>query len=372
MTFLCLIVHAQAQSTSPTATEPPGSGAVGNGSTPDVPVKKLSLPDGGLLVMTHENDWFFGTDRDFTSSLRMAYTSPNYREWNDVPLVPDFMGAMVDKLSFIHDDWATVGEAMYMQQNMYTPNNETITPPNADDRPYAGWLGLGMDLFRQNLNRRTIIEINPGIVGPASGAEALQEGYHALIDSTDPKGWGSQIRNEPVLQFTYRQDWRPDALTNLNITQSQTIGYDVIGHGLITAGNGWDYAAVGVQARLGYHLPFDFGPSRPRLGDIDTLPYQPGGSVREPTNWSAAGASVYGVVGAEGRAVARDITLDGNTFEHSASVNKDPLVAEYYLGIVVQWGALHSSFLANYETATFKSQVQPGQWRGIVTVGWSF
>jgi hypothetical protein len=217
--------------------------------------------------------------------------------------------------------------------------------------------------------RRAIIETNLGWVGPYSGAEDLQDSFHSVIGSTHPVGWTQQLKNEPVFQLAYRQDWRIPALTNLNPSVHETLGYDVIAHGLATAGNGWDYAALGAMARFGYQLPWDFGPARMRLGEIASEAYQPGGST---TSDSLPGLSAYMCAGAEARAVARDITLDGNTFAKSASVVHKPLVGEVYGGLVVSAGHFRGDFLVLFESDTYRSEAHVGQWRGILTLGCQF
>ncbi|HVU37009.1 MAG TPA: lipid A deacylase LpxR family protein [Opitutales bacterium] len=327
----------------------------------------------GIWELSHENDWFIHSDRDFTSGLRLAYTTPNFREWKDVPLVPVAVGNMFDQVSFISGDWATVAAGVYVQQNMYTPDDLRTNPPNPQDHPYAGWLGVGMDLIRESAERRAIFELNVGIVGPYSGAQDLQQSFHDLIKSTDPQGWDRQIQTEPVLQLTHRQDWRLPWLTNFNAGAPQTWGYDVVTHALLTVGNGWDYAAVGGMFRIGYHLPLDFGPSRMRLGEISSLAYQPGGSTATTgTNWSLDTLTTYFCIGTEARAVARDISLNGNTWRSSAHVSQEPLVDEAYGGLVVEYGHFRGSFLIIRESKTFYSQPQKDQWRGTLSVGCSF
>ncbi len=325
----------------------------------------------GIWELTHENDWFIFSDRDYTGGVRLAYTSPNYGDWSQVPGFYGLkcFGEAIDCLSFIDDSSATDAAGEYAQINIYTPNDQKLNPPDPTDHPYAGWVGLGQDFIRQTMWRRAILEPNLGWVGPQSGAEDLQDSFHTAIGDTSPAGWNHQIKNEPVLQLTYRQDWRVPALTNLNPSVHETFGYDVIAHGLATAGNGWDYAAAGAMARWGYQLPWDFGPARPRLGEIASLPYQPGGSTTADT---LGRLSAYLCAGAEARAVARDITLDGNTFAKSASVVHKPVVGEVYGGLVVTCGHFRGDFLVVFESDTFRSQPQSGQWRGILTIGCQF
>jgi hypothetical protein len=336
------------------------------------PVARDYHPGGdGLWLLSHENDWFFGTDRDFTGSVRLAHATPNFENWNQIPLVPNFLAAAFDQASLLYDSSTTVSAAFYAQVDMFTPSDVSHTQPNPNDRPYAGWIGIGVDLIRQTATRRALFETNFGWVGPQSGAEALQKSFHQLIGADYPYGWGSQIKNEPVLQFTYRQDWRPEILTSKNYSTHEP-GYDVIGHGLVTVGNGWDYAALGALLRIGYHLPADYGPARLRLGEVESMPYKAGGTTRVPLTLSLDSLAAYVCFGAEGRAVARDITLEGDTFADGPSVHEEPLVNEYYGGLVVNYGPLRTSFLATCETRTFYGEVPASQWRGVITIGCAF
>jgi hypothetical protein len=79
---------------------------------------------------------------------------------------------------------------------------------------------------------------------------------------------------------------------------------------------------------LGFGLPReDFGPPRIR-------PSVPGSDffARDPAfNW-------YLFAGGEGRAVARNIFLDGNTFRDSHSIDKNEFIAEFQSGLAASYG----------------------------------
>ncbi|MGA2052925.1 MAG: lipid A deacylase LpxR family protein, partial [Opitutales bacterium] len=245
--------RAQNATTSPataTATVSQASGGAGNATM----MKPPGFPEGQWLL-TFQNDWFYGTDRDLTNSLSLYYITPNAEDWSAVPGIPDGLGNFFNRISLIDDKMAVVSGAFYAQQTIWTPANLLLNPPSPNDRPYAGWVGMGIDMARQTGYRRAILEITPGWVGPESGAQQLQSAWHSVIKDTVPPGWYYQIKNEPVLQLTYRQDWRPAALTNLDEAGKEPLGHDVLLHGLATVGNGWDYAEAGFLMRLGYHLP---------------------------------------------------------------------------------------------------------------------
>ncbi len=267
---LFLINVSVAQTASPVSTTP------GSGNVTMTVAKSMDFPQ-GIWVLTHENDWFLYSDRDYTGGLRLAYTTPNASDWSHLPS-PVWLGKMFDGISLIGSPGTQDAVGVYANLNIYTPDILTLDPPNPSDHPYAGWTSFGYDMIRQTANRRALFETNVGLVGPTSGAEQLQKSFHSLIGSTNPQGWAYQIKDEPVLQLTYRQDWRPDLLTNLTNENPGAWNYDVIGHVLGTAGNGFDYVATGLLARFGYHLPMDYGVARPRLGEIDSAPYQAPGA----------------------------------------------------------------------------------------------
>lgn len=64
----------------------------------------------------------------------------------------------------------------------------------------------------------------------------------------------------------------------------------------------------------------------------------------------------YAFAGIEGRAVARNIFLDGNTFADSRSVDKEPLVGDLQFGIVLDWSDVRLSYTHVYRTREFRTQ----------------
>ena len=96
--------------------------------------------------------------------------------------------------------------------------------------------------------------------------------------------------------------------------------------------------------RAGWRVPADFGSYLIRpTGDGNPDSGRPG--------W---GWFVFAAV--DGRVVVRDVTLDGNTFEESPSVEKEPLVADLYAGagVTTPWGQLR--YAQAYRTKEFEGQ----------------
>ena len=64
-------------------------------------------------------------------------------------------------------------------------------------------------------------------------------------------------------------------------------------------------------------------------------------------------------MGVDGRAVLRDIFLDGNTFQDSHSIDKELLVADVVAGLALSYHRLRLSYAYVYRTREFEHQKDP-------------
>jgi lipid A 3-O-deacylase len=177
-----------------------------------------------------------------------------------------------------------------------------------------------------------------GMVGPASMAENLQTFWHSSLGLHVPEGWDNQLHNEPGVVLYYEQALRLGKSRPFN-----GLKVDAVPHFGGALGNVYTYGAAGFTVRLGSNLDDDFGPPRIR-------PSLPGSGFFRPQN----GLSWYLFAGMEGRAVLRNIFLDGNTFTDSHSVDKKPLVGDLQAGLVFQWSRFRFSY-----TQIFRPGHQP-------------
>jgi hypothetical protein len=60
--------------------------------------------------------------------------------------------------------------------------------------------------------------------------------------------------------------------------------------------------------------------------------------------------------GADGSAVARDLSLDGNTFKDSRSVEKNPLRGSLATGLNASWRRVMLSFSVFFVSDTYENQ----------------
>jgi hypothetical protein len=187
---------------------------------------------------------------------------------------------------------------------MYTPKDISLRNPPLDDQPYAGWLYGSAGLTAETGKRLDQLELTVGMVGPASLAEETQKRVHEIVSSDEPQGWDTQLRNEPGFILTYQRSWR-------SVVSKSILGvpFDMTPHAGGALGNVFTYANAGIMLRFGRRLPLDYGP--PRI-----QPSLPGSGFLVPHD----GFGWYLFAGIDGRAVARNIFLDGNTFRDSRSL----------------------------------------------------
>ncbi|MBN1106560.1 MAG: lipid A deacylase LpxR family protein [Deltaproteobacteria bacterium] len=295
---------------------------------------------GQTLNLQFENDFFGGgTDRHFTHGTRVECVTKPIRWITDLAdMLPWFSSERAES----DPKEALRGRAsISLGQNMYTPENTTATTLVSDDRPYAGWLYVGVGLAaNQGSERYDKLELEIGVVGPASMAEKVQTFWHSLLGLQVPEGWDNQLHNEPGIVLYYEQ-----ALRLVKGRLRNGLKVDGVPHFGGAIGNVYTYGAAGFTVRLGSNLDDDFGPPRIR-------PSLPGSGFFQPGN----GLSWYLFAGVEGRAVLRNIFLDGNTFRDSHSVDKKPLVGDLQAGLVFQWNRFRFSYTQILRTKEFDGQ----------------
>ena len=311
-----------------------------------------------LSVILENNSLFFNSDKHYTQGLRIGYLGPDVAPgsgWDD-PF--DFLGGILPVFA-AGEGKPSRRYGLSFGQSFFTPSVISADPPDPRDRPYAGWLYLGVDLL-QDTDRRMLehLELQLGVVGPAALGEQVQRGWHDFIDGTEPQGWDAQLENEPGLVLSYERKWR------LTLAGDGSTGIDLIPELGGSLGNVFTYGEASVLLRVGRNLQADYGPPRirPALSGTDYF----------NSDYLDGDFGIYGFVGAQGRAVARNIFLDGNTFRSSASVDKEPLVADLQAGVSLfwrDWARLDAAVM--YRTDEFEGQ-DKGDAIGIVSFGASW
>ncbi|MCC7016990.1 MAG: lipid A deacylase LpxR family protein [Rhodospirillales bacterium] len=304
-------------------------------------VARAEMP-AGTWTLVMENDRFADTDRHYTHGTRIAWVS------DKTGAGPGWVGNLLDRLYPFADMRAgRIGFAL--GQNIYTPEDISRPELTVADRPYAGWLYGAASVYaetRQNVLGRRLdvldtVELQLGVIGPLSLAEPTQKTVHRLIDTNRPRGWDHQLDTEPGIALLAERKWRTPE-TKLG---AGTVAFDVIPHLGAALGNVYAHVNAGAMARIGHNLAFDYGPPhiQPALSGLEAIDSQ--GAF----GW-------YLFAGIEGRAVGRNIFLDGNTFSDSHSVDKHALVGDFQIGAAIVSGRWRLAYTHVIRTREFEGQ----------------
>jgi len=339
ITLLGTIEHAHAQT-----------------DTADGPQSTRTPDDKWGVSLSVENDLFTPTNSDqhYTNGVRLAFVSPE-------DSAPATFLNIAKKVPFFASQ-GRIRTSYSLGQTMYTPDDITVVQNQPDDRPWAGMLygtagllsdtGLQSGSDASNYSRIDTLELTLGVVGPASLADKTQDFVHKLIDSPRPKGWDNQIKNEPIIGLTYQRKYRSWFEAEIS-----GLEFDATPHGAFTLGNAFTNAELGTMFRMGFDLPADYGPPRIR-------PSLPGSDFFAPDT-DGFPLSGYLFAGFAGRYVAHDITLDGNTFANSASVEKEPWVGDLQIGVAMIIGQARLTYTHVYRTPEFTAQSGADQFGSI-------
>ena len=289
----------------------------------------------GVLTLVVENDNFYGkTDGYYTSGIALVWVPTGDR-------APDWALRFARRLPWFPDG-GQVRHGYAFGQNIYTPLDITLADPPLDERPYAGWLYGTIGLSIEKGRQFDQLALTLGVVGPASLAEETQKFGHDLTDSPEPQGWATQLGNEPGIMLTYQRSWRAAAAATV-----AGLDLDLTPHFGGAVGNVYTYANGGMTLRIGRRLGLDYGPPRIQPGISGAAFFAP----RDRFTW-------YFFAGAEARAVARNIFLDGNTFRDSRSVDTEPLVGDLQWGVTLAWRDLRLSYTHVRRSREFETQLE--------------
>ncbi len=291
-----------------------------------------------------ENDLFNGTDSNYTNGVKFSLISPNLSPHAKDGKLPRQALELIHKIPFIRESTPEYTHKVEFAfgQNMFTPSDTARFDLIKDDRPYAGWTYFATSYHRKNdLNNifsfMDTVEIQLGIIGPESYTEETQKFVHGLRSLDQPNGWEHQVKNEPGMAVIFERKWL------FYPGKTDKMGYTAIAHMGAALGNVYTYLNSGVELRLGWNIPRDFGVSLIR----------PAGSTRLEIGDSFM-IFIFGCI--NGRAIAQDIFLDGNTFTDSHSINKKHFVADIAGGLAVNYKNIIITWTQVLRTKEFKGQ----------------
>ncbi len=299
----------------------------------------------GVIAVTSENDLFGGTDGNYTNGLRAEYLSEPEAARGSVRSMAGFIPGLSAERTRMR-------RGVGVSHVIFTPADITRADPDPADRPYAAWLALSATLIAHDDDTQDSLQVNLGVIGPLAGGEFVQTNWHDLINLQDPRGWDAQLRNEVGIEIIAERQqvvYRTRALPfGLEADAALNIGGAV--------GNVRTSADLGGVLRLGRTLDArEFGPPRIRPALAGA-----GGFQRRD------GIGGYLFAGVQGRAVARDIFLDGNSFRDSRRVDdRRSFVADLQAGAAVHWESVQLSFTLVHRTEQFIAQDGPQRFGAI-------
>lgn len=288
------------------------------------------------LSFSYENDLIGGGDDQFyTSGLRATYFNVN----TPVPPLIDEMADMIPTF----DLNATTSTFFSFGQNIYTPENIGVRTNQNQDRPWAAWLYGSVGLATIENNHIDELEFTLGVVGPEALGEQTQKAIHSHITGSEtPRGWSNQLEFEPGLILSWQRRWPrwwAQDIGSLRLRAEPNVN--------VSLGNIYTYAGTGLSLKLGPNLGI-IEDSPPRV-----RPAMPGTGFFETPD---RGWSWHLFAGADGRAVGRNIFLDGNTFRDSASIDKEHFVGDLTAGAALTFDRYRLSYSFNYRTEEFEGQ----------------
>ena len=233
------------------------------------------------LEIYSDNDYYniLGpvTDKYYTNGLKVAINYTKTSPQNN----------FVSQLMFRFSNDSSKKISWALTQNMFTPTDITKDTVSAIDWPYSGALFLTYSLILSNAQKTICIksDLQLGVLGPLSLVSETQIAYHGWLDFFPPKGWRTQIKNTPIVN--YNVSIQPKLFANLNM--------ELIGNFEVNVGTLMDQLRAGYQLKLG------------KLGDY---------SERKKTK-----TQIFLINTAQLGFVAYNIYLEGSIFEKTSQKN---------------------------------------------------
>jgi hypothetical protein len=315
----------------------------------------------GTLGVYFENDLFAGTDRYYTNGAKLSWSSPDLSEYRDSPYASPFL-PLFDLLPYINEAAYQKNLVFAIGQSIYTPDNTESYDLSRNDRPYAGWLYVGVGAVWKNERVRNSLILDVGLVGSYSYAQETQRYIHDARGFDHPNGWDNQLHNELGVMLAYERTWRFP-----HIVRRSGFEWELLPHAGAVVGNVKTHVNFGGELRFGLNLPDDYGTGV--IGPASTTSTPLDGAMGASRSWFPLGT--YFFARADGRAVGRNVFVDGNTFGDSHSVGHRLFVADLSAGIAMNYKNTKIAYAFVYRSKEFDQQMA-AQVFGTVSVNWTF
>jgi len=188
-----------------------------------------------FIKLNQANDLYtmwFQSDKYFTDGI-------------DIELAHSIFGNKVsDKVLFGFKNTIYKDFTLSFSQDIYTPENTTLSTVDSTDRPYAGQMYI---VYAKYSNRfwqakKLISKFYLGVQGPSAYAKEMQNGVHEAIGNNQVMGWDNQLSNGLIL------DYEMEYLQLIPVSSSFT---ELHGFGIARIGTINTSAELGFRFKIG-------------------------------------------------------------------------------------------------------------------------
>lgn len=265
----------------------------------------LLLSGCSVFSLNEENDIFGITEnRDmmYSNGTRFTYTTKE----SETPEIIKKIADPIPSLQVFGESIKPNRYTVEAGQEMYTPDNITSFELQKDQNPFVGYLYGKVGKEEITTEYRKFSFFSLGTVGPSSLADKTQKFVHKQIGMQKPNGWVNQIDNEPVFVHESGIDLRDIQVNCDSFRFDQTSGYNM------KIGTWYTGIEFNITHRFGQNYEmFSASPNSDWSWHFFNKPYL--------------------------QLVAKDMTMDGNTFHDSHSVDRIPHVYGNEFGTILEF-----------------------------------
>lgn len=207
------------------------------------------------------NDFFAGTDQHFTNGMALSWLDDKYEDNSSTNFYSNLMVGGFKAISPNGlDESKKYSVGASLSQIIITPVDTTLSTPQYDDIPYAGYLALGLYLFEWCDDSFNEYRVDFGVVGDESQAQQTHNTFHSIIGNTHAKGWDTQIGTKYTVNALFRHGeitWKSNKANSLSM--------DWFNHAGVEVGNFDIDVFVGTMFRIGDNYVQNFNVHYPYL-----------------------------------------------------------------------------------------------------------
>ena len=297
----------------------------------------------GYISLLIENDTIYKTDGQYTHGMQLAWT----RFRRPAFILNRWSESLLTHLN--HDDVRQTSTSWSAGQILFTPDSIKESRLIPEDRSYAGCLFITGTVYQRFASVSQSFGWTVGIVGPHSYGGGFQDWVHHRCDWPIPRGWKHQLKDEPIVNLTYRRQWRVESRPLLIPFQCKP-----------NAGG-----------KLGTDQTGFLGGIEISCGNTDfmsaTIFPESGGSS---DGWLASSpfrVQAFGRV--NGAWMIHDMFLDGSLFRGGHSVKKKPVRFTASAGLSVGVGGFTFGYTHVFQSKQFNGQTRDHRF-AVIEAGW--